>query len=241
MTPKQYEEYIGELYREKGYTVEVTKISNDYGVDIFASKGEERIAIQAKMYGNTSRKINRQMIMELHGAKDYFKCTHALIATNGQILETAKKVAEQLGIEILSTRNLFINLSDQSDSYIDGFEKIWLDYIKPLEGKTLAKENGKNNVILKVDWSGIERITSNRNKQKIKIEIFRLAVEKILSTGSVTRAYINQEYKERASSGIVLILSQVPFFKYYSNPARIFLDNEKYNYYKINNRFNSEK
>lgn len=69
-----------------------------------------------------------------------------------------------------------------------------------------------------MDWSGIERITSNGKNGKIKIEIFKWAINRLLTTGKVTRDEINQNYTGRASSGIVLILTQVPFFELTKNP-----------------------
>lgn len=73
MNPKQFEELVCEHFRQKGYAAETTSYSNDYGVDVFATKGKEKIAVQAKMYGSGTRKINRQMIMELHGSKRLFR------------------------------------------------------------------------------------------------------------------------------------------------------------------------
>jgi len=101
------------------------------------------------------------------------------------------------------------------------FEIIWKEYILPLEGKTLLKENGKSNVVIKADWSGIKRKTSNGNTGFIEIEIFRRTVEKLVKEKVVTRDHINQHYCKRASSGICLILSQVPFIKYEKKPARL--------------------
>ena len=37
--PKQFEDFICELYKEKGYKAETTPFSGDYGVDVFAVKG----------------------------------------------------------------------------------------------------------------------------------------------------------------------------------------------------------
>lgn len=56
MTPREFEQFVAQHYREKGYDVETTPYSGDYGVDVIAQKGEERIAIQVKMYGNSARK-----------------------------------------------------------------------------------------------------------------------------------------------------------------------------------------
>jgi hypothetical protein len=220
MNPRQFEELVCEYYRNQGYKAETTPYSNDHGIDVFATKGKEKLAIQAKMYGNSTRKINRQMVMELHGAKDYFDCSKAIIATDGILLSDAIEVAKKLKIEILYIDSLTqISINKPAKLNEKTFENIWEKYIIPLSGKTLKKENGKINKILKADWSGIERLTSNGNKGKIKIEIFKQTINKLLTEGFITRNEINQNYSGRASSGIVLILSQVPFFRQTERPT----------------------
>ena len=52
----------------------------------------------------------------------------------------------------------------------------------------------------------------NARKQNIDIEIFRSTINHILKYGSITRRKINLEYSKRTSSGIMLILGQVPLF-----------------------------
>ena len=219
MTPKQFEELVCEHFRNKGYKAEATSYSNDYGVDVFATKGKETIAVQAKMYGGGTRKINRQMVMELHGAKDYFDCSKAVIATDGILLADATEVANKLKIEILNLDSS-VPLTTKKPALNDKtFDSIWEKYIIPLQGKTLTRDNGETNEIVKVNWSEIERLTSNGNKGKIKIEIFKQAINKLLTDGSITRDYINQNYVGRASSGVILILSQVPFFRLTDKPT----------------------
>ena len=219
MNPKQFEELVCEHFRQKGYEAETTSYSNDYGVDVFATKGKEKIAVQAKMYGSGTRKINRQMVMELHGAKDYFECTKAVIATDGVLLSDALEVAQKLKIDIL-TIDASAALPKPKKLYNDKtFEGIWEKYIIPLQGKTLTRDSGETNKIVKVNWSEVERITSNGNKGKIKVEIFKQAINKLLTDGSITRDYINQNYVGRASSGVILILSQVPFFQLTDRPT----------------------
>jgi restriction system protein len=223
MNPRQFEEFVCEHFRQLGYKTELTTYSNDYGIDGFAIKGKQKIAIQSKMYGNTTRKINRQMIMELHGAKDFFDCTKAVLATDGTFLQDALVVAKKLKIEILYLNEIQKSISNPkttTKSIINKtFEQIWKDYVIPLQGKTLARNSGETNQIIKIDWSGIERKTSNGNNSKIKIEIFKQAVNRLLTDGSITRDYINQNYVGRASSGIILTLSQVPFFKLTEKPT----------------------
>lgn len=219
MNPRQFEEFVCEHFRKQGYKAEITTYSNDYGIDVFAIKGKEKIAIQAKMYGNTTRKINRQMVMELHGAKDYFDCTKAIIATDGFLLSDALEVAKKLQIEILNIDSSAILKTNKLILKGKTFESIWEEYIIPLQGKVLTRKSGETNEIVKANWSEVERVTSNGNKGKIKIEIFKQAINKLLTDGSITRDYINQNYVGRASSGVILILSQVPFFQLTEKPT----------------------
>ena len=218
MTPKQFEDLVCDHFRNKGYKAEATSYYNDYGVDVFATKGKEKIAVQAKMYGGGSRKINRQMIMELHGAKDYFECTKAIIATNGILLYDAIEVANKLKIYILNIDSAVPITAKKSTSNEKTFDSLWQKHIIPLQGKKLKRANGETNEIIKVNWSEVERLTSNGKKGKIKVEIFKQAINKLLTDGSITRDYINQNYVGRASSGVILILSQVPFFKLTAKP-----------------------
>ena len=228
MNPKQFEELVCEHFSSKGFDAKITSYSNDYGVDVFAIKGKEKIAIQAKMYGSGTRKINRQMVMELHGAKDFFDCTKAVIATDGLLLPDALEVAKKLKIEILNINSTFALSPKKKTTNEITFENIWEKYIMPLQGKVLTRSNGETNTILKANWSEIERLTSNGKKGKIKIEIFRQAVNRLLQDGSITRDYINQNYVGRASSGIILILSQVPFFQLTEKPTGLKYMNRTY-------------
>ena len=228
MNPKQFEELVCEHFNSKGYDAKTTSYSNDYGVDVFAIKGKEKVAIQAKMYGSGTRKINRQMVMELHGAKDYFDCTKAVIATDGLLLPDALEVAKKLKVEILNINSSFALSTKKKTINEITFENIWEKHIMPLQGKVLTRNNGETNTILKANWSEIERLTSNGNKGKIKIEIFRQAVNRLLQHGSITRDYINQNYVGRASSGIILILSQVPFFQLTDKPSGLKYVNRTY-------------
>jgi restriction system protein len=135
MNPKQFEELVCEHFRQKGYEAKTTSYSNDYGVDVFATKGKEKIAVQAKMYGSGTRKINRQMVMELHGAKDYFDCTKAVIATDGVLLPDAIEVAQKLNIDILRIDASTTLTKSNKTSNDRTFEAIWEKYIIPLQGK----------------------------------------------------------------------------------------------------------
>ena len=58
MKPYEFEQLVCDHYRQKGYRVQTTSASNDYGIDVFAEKKGEKIAVQVKMYGGSTRKVN---------------------------------------------------------------------------------------------------------------------------------------------------------------------------------------
>lgn len=222
MTPSEYEALVADRFRQLGYGVEDRSPTNDWGVDLIAVKDTERIAIQAKMYGGTPRPVNRAQIMELYGSAAYFNCVRCVLATNGRVMVDAQAVAEKLGIEIL----MIPAVADRISATIPrpdtnaAFDRLWQEHVMPLVGTTLTRSDGTSNTILAVDWAGVDRITSGGNRQRIKIEIFRFAVDAVLADGRVTRDEINAMYPGRASSGIVLVLAQIPDFEYADGELR---------------------
>lgn len=64
MDPWSYEEIVATELRAEGYQTEPTPTTNDWGVDLFATKGSERLAVQVKKY-RVARLVNRQQVFEL--------------------------------------------------------------------------------------------------------------------------------------------------------------------------------
>jgi len=233
MTPREFEKLVAQHYQNESYNVEITPYSGDYGVDIIAQKGEERIAIQAKMYGNSTRKVNRETVMQLFGAMAYKKCNKAVIATDGTCMDDAIEVANQLGVEILYLNSPNCKVKSQSENHQDElelssatnnmvpFDEMWEKYIMPLSGKTITND-GLTNKIVSVDWGGLKRMSSNRRNSTIRIEEFKMAYNMLLSNGSVERTVINQ-HANRCSSAIILVLAQVPFIGVQNKPKKLYL------------------
>jgi hypothetical protein len=233
MDPETFEETVARELEAEGYVTKFTPTTNDWGVDIFATRGSERVAVQVKMYRG-SRLVNRQMVFELYGASRYFDCTGAVIATDGEFRRDAERAADKLGIRILridaTVDRAEEPATDGDDRVVPSpalripgldFESIWSTYVMPLAGRTLVGERGLTNKITGVDWGGVRRVSSTGARSRIPIEPFRWAIETILEYGSVTRQEINEQYAGRASSGIQLVLQQVPYFEVGGRPSTI--------------------
>lgn len=106
---RDYELYIGYLYRQKGYNVDNFGSYmgiEDLGRDIIASNDERTIIIQCK-YWSQKKEIHEKHITQLYGTmisycfennkdKDFVK---GVLVTNIQLSEKAKEMAAYLGIQ----------------------------------------------------------------------------------------------------------------------------------------------
>lgn len=230
MDPWAYQELVADELRSEGYAVEPRPSTNDWGVDLFATRGAERLAVQIKKYRG-ARLVNRQQIFELFGAARYFDCSGAIIATDGELRRDADRAAAKLRIRVLHLDSRVREAPAKPDARVVpapalrppglDFESIWANHVMPLAGRTLTSDRGLTNRILDVDWGGVRRVSSTGARSRIPIEPFRWAIEMILEYGSVTRGEINDQYAGRASSGIELILAHVPFFEVSGRPSSI--------------------
>lgn len=106
------------------------------------------------------------------------------------------------------------------------FDTIWREHIVPLQGRTLRSSRGENQ-ILRVDDSGVLRVSSQGGQSRIGIETFRSVWDRLLAGKTVTRQEIHEMDPSRVSSGVCLILTQVPGITYDGRPARLRLDRER--------------
>jgi hypothetical protein len=210
--------HVCDLYRQRGYHVEPQRGVGDWGVDLFATKGSERVAVQVKMYGHTSRPVNRAMMMELEGARRFFDCTGAALVTNGRVLPDAQRVADKLGIPITQLASDGVVPAPSAPSGELHFDDLWSEHVMPLQGKFIESSRGPIHVV-NVDWSGIKQVSSTGNTRFIPIESFRNVVNRLLQTGVMTREEINADNVGRVSSAVCLILSQVPGIRYGGKPG----------------------
>lgn len=93
-----FEHTCANILRGRGFSnVEVTKASGDQGVDVLASKDGRRYAVQCKLYSNP---VGNKAVQEVYAGKTYYGCTDAAVMTNSTFTESAKVLADSLGVEL---------------------------------------------------------------------------------------------------------------------------------------------
>ncbi|SJL32191.1 hypothetical protein [Porphyromonas gingivalis] len=86
-----------------------------------------------------------------------------------------------------------------------------------LEGKTLTNTQGTNKII-EVNQDEVKRITINNKVNRIKSQTIKEALRIVIEKKSVTRKEIFDTFLRRNSSGIVLILAEIPFIRKIDQP-----------------------
>jgi restriction system protein len=86
----EFEQYIGEILRWQGYKVTFTPHSNDFGVDIVATRHGERLGVQTKRY---SRPLDQGPVREVTAGMIKYNCDHSMVVTNNYFTASAKVLA----------------------------------------------------------------------------------------------------------------------------------------------------
>lgn len=103
MNGETFERFVGLLYQKMGYDTHQTKASGDYGVDIVAGKGYEKLIIQTKRYTN---KVGISAVQEISAARNYYSVSRAAIVTNNTFTEPAQNLAKANGIALVDRLTL---------------------------------------------------------------------------------------------------------------------------------------
>jgi restriction system protein len=99
MDPRDFEEYVAELFRELGYNAKAVGRSHDEGVDVIAEKDGTTHYIQCKRY---NRKVTLEEVRDFYGtlADKIAKGANYFVTTDSFTLG-AEKFAEDKPIELI--------------------------------------------------------------------------------------------------------------------------------------------
>jgi len=212
MNPEQYERHVAAELTREGWKTAVSRLSGDLGVDVLAERRGRRLAVQAKMYGASTTKVNHEQVMCLHGAAAYADCPEMMLATDGQLTAQAQKVAAKLGIEVrhIPSKHSSTTLGGAPASFGD----VWERHIEPMAQTQITRVSGSGMQILTVDGAGVRRLTSKGEPQLIPIELLRWAIKRLLAGHIVTRQDVRDRHAGRFASGVMDILAAVPQFEH---------------------------
>lgn len=90
MSGEEFEQFLGQLFKRRGYKVSYTATSGDYGADLILKDRKDIIAVQAKRYSGT---VGVKAVQEIIGAVKMYNATEAWVVTNSHFTKQAIKLA----------------------------------------------------------------------------------------------------------------------------------------------------
>lgn len=115
LTGTEFENYLKSLFENMGYSVEQTKATGDYGVDLIISKKGKQTIIQAKCYNHT---VGVKAVQEIIAGREHYKIKNAMVVTNNYFSREAENLAVETGV-ILADRVVLEKMVKKYDVRIE--------------------------------------------------------------------------------------------------------------------------
>lgn len=95
MTPRQFEVFCGNVFKQLGYKTKVTDYTSDGGKDVIATNGEDIIYIECKHY-SMGNLVGREILQKLVGASVGGGATRAILITTSGYNNNAYNYAKTI-------------------------------------------------------------------------------------------------------------------------------------------------
>lgn len=104
LSGEEFEEYVARVLEDNGFRdVELTCVSGDQGVDILATRGGKRYAIQCKNYEEA---VGNFAVQEAYAGCEYYECDVAAVICPGTYTRAARELAESTGVLLWDGKRL---------------------------------------------------------------------------------------------------------------------------------------
>ena len=103
MNGERFEKLVADMLQREGYRTKLTSQTNDRGIDVVAKKDGINCAVQAKAYSAENR-VGSPAVQKASGLLSRPDIQHVILITTSSFTPEAEKVAENRGVEIISTQ-----------------------------------------------------------------------------------------------------------------------------------------
>lgn len=112
LTPRQFEVFTAELFRQHGYSASLTASTNDYGRDVILTRRingiEETTFVECKHFSRDGHTyVGREICQKLIGSVKMFGADKAIIVTTGKFHKNAYEVATMVdNLQLVDTYDI---------------------------------------------------------------------------------------------------------------------------------------
>lgn len=103
LTPSEFEEWTGELFRRHGYRVVNTPDTADHGIDLLVYRDGKRGVVQCKRYRGT---VGEPIVRDLFGVIMHDGADRGYLVTTGRISHQARRWARGRPLELIDGERL---------------------------------------------------------------------------------------------------------------------------------------
>ncbi|MCU6794866.1 restriction endonuclease [Paenibacillus sp. WQ 127069] len=103
MDGREFELYLGELFKKHNCEVKVTQASGDYGADLVIGKAGKTIVVQAKRFKSN---VGIKAVQEVVGAIAHYKASEAWVIANSDYTDAAQVLAKSNNVWLISREGL---------------------------------------------------------------------------------------------------------------------------------------
>jgi restriction system protein len=100
LTPGEFEEIVGDMYRQFDYSVERTPMTNDFGRDLILKKDGKKTFVECKRYDRDTP-IGRRALQLCYGVIVNMKADAGIFVTTSRFAQTAVNFAGETGIKLI--------------------------------------------------------------------------------------------------------------------------------------------
>ncbi len=97
ISPYDFEDFLGKLFSDNGYTISPTKYAGDYGADLILKKDGLQTVVQIKRY-HPDHKVGVQDVNQVIGAAKYYKADQIMIVTTSQLTLPAIELCRKASV-----------------------------------------------------------------------------------------------------------------------------------------------
>lgn len=108
MSPIEYESFVADQLKAKGWSTQTTKGSGDQGVDVIADRNGIRAVIQCKLYSSA---VGNAAVQQVIGGKAFYNAQIAIVISNSTYTPAAKQLAAVTGVKLLHHDDISSHLS----------------------------------------------------------------------------------------------------------------------------------
>ena len=110
MSGPEFERYMADLFRQRGYVVRETRATGDPGVDLLLTKNQKRVAVQLKRW--TGRPVGNAVVAATFAGITHYRADEGWIIITSTFTKSARELAESTRVRLIDGKELAEWLED---------------------------------------------------------------------------------------------------------------------------------